>query len=252
MAGLFLHNLFQQQAGVVSLEVPVQGQGYKIIEGFLTEDPSISLGNQWKSAIEDISSINDFTMLLGGSATSWLSTSKAGWTGTSPIKMDLNFYLLTFLKEQANGTGRGIKVPISKAASYLAALCSVSGDSAYDDRPSGGLSIGVHGGYKPDYFIRNQDFTGFEQKGGSGDPSSISGTVSIAINGGGKPSVTLTKMLLDNINFTPSSVRAGYWEGDTFVQSAEPLYIQVQASFRMCQTPLNSDAARIFTGSSSL
>ena len=59
-------------------------------------------------------------------------------------------------------------------------------------------------------------------------------------------------MLLESCDFTPSTVKAGYWVGTTFRPSPEPLYIKVNASFKLMHAATVSDAVRLFTGGTSL
>lgn len=260
---LFLNTIANDQGGTVTLALPDCNGGIVGIQGYLTEDPKIELKNNWDSLISDLGAINDFMQLAQMGAASWLSTSKAAWKGTEPIKLGLNFYLITHKKAQlSNGTG--LNMPISKQAAYLARLAAVS--------PGGGtgfltqLKVNVHGGYKPDYFQRNSEFAGAE-KGAkdmrltgvtdtelSSDAlvSDTGGTISIVINGGGKRTMRFHKMLLESVNFTTSTVRTGYWNGNVFHTSSEPLYIKVDAQFRLMHAATLADVTRMFTGSDSI
>lgn len=265
---LFMKQIADKFAGLVAFSLPNCSGGYVSVAGFLTEDPVIKMANKWESLIPDLSTINDFSTLANYGASSWVSTSKMAWKGTDPITIGVNFYLITYLKSQADGTGSGMSAPISKQAAYFAQLLAVSkgdgGDGFFKD-----LKINVHGGYTPNYFeangsvVNNGGFLSkvWNDKDSDGnhkqaiayhDVDDGTNTCQVVINGNGKPTITLTKMLLESCDFTPSTVRAGYWVGSTFKSSPEPLYIKVNASFKLMHAALTSDAVRLFTGGTSL
>ena len=267
----FLERIYNNIAGTIQMNLPWGDGSYVGIKGFLAEDPNITLSNEFKSVIEDISIINDFTQILNGTSSAWLSTSKQSWSGTAPIKCELNFYLITFMKKQITGIPgtTGEEIPIRKQAAYLARLATVS-------QGTGLLDVGVHGGYKPNYWQNNQDFLGITSKKGDDgkltaeaqgllgqlsqkmdtSSSDYAGTIELQINGRGYTSLRLSRMLLERVNFNPSTVRAGYWDNIdgalNFVKSAEPLFIQVQCSLKGCQTPSEADTNFMWTGSTNL
>lgn len=260
---LFLNTIANDQGGTVTLALPDCKGGIVGIQGYLTEDPRVELKNNWESIISDLGAINDFMQLANIGPASWLSTSKAAWKGTEPIKLGLNFYLITHKKAQLSN-GSGLDLPISKQAAHLARLASVApgGDSG---GISSMLKVNVHGGYRPDYFQRNADFAGSNNAASAlnsvsdsdfGSDSFASadtgGTVSIVINGGGKRTMRFHKMLLESVNFTTSTVRTGYWNGNVFHTSSEPLYIKVDAQFRLMHAATLADVTRMFTGSDSI
>lgn len=267
---LFINAISNNIAGMAIMALPsCEGDGNRvIIEGFLAEDPIINLKNNWDSAIPDISSINDFTQIAGKGASSWLATSKAAWKGTAPIKVTLNFFLITYLKAQIGGTSKkSYERPISEQAARLGQLLAVgAGSGSVFNFKGTDLSVSVHGGYKPAYFERNAEFLGLSKKEqDKGDVPEFymntafsstddsSGTVQIAINGkNGQTTAVFTDMLLEDATFTPSTVRTGYWQGNQFITSAEPLYIKVSATFRLAHAATVADVARMFTGRSSL
>lgn len=255
----FIQQMADQVAGMVTFGLPDCNGGAVTIDGFLIEDPSISLKNNFESIIPDLQGVNDFMQLANIDTTSWLSTSKMAWKGTDPMTVTFNFYLLTWSKDQLTGA----KMPISKEASYFARLLAVSpgGTSGLSET----LGVTVHGGYRPDYFQRNNEFkipsTVTAEKFQEVDfyHADTNGTCTIVVNGGGNRTLTFTKMLLTDATFTPSTVRAGYWSGDinkgnpnTFIKSKEPLYIRISASFKLMHATTVEDATRLFTGGTTL
>lgn len=271
---LFLRTIGQDCAGVAGFSLPDSHGGYVVVEGYLTEDPQISLKNNWEALIPDLGAINDFMQIADLGTTSWISTSKATWKGTDPLTVTLTFYLITNRMSQIRSkNGTGPDMPVTVQASYFARLCALSPADKAGSRGNSGmfdtLSVNVHGGYVPNFFQRNNEFSGktINEKNEAsarahqmfnGDLSGVDlsnsceGTIQIVINGGGRPTLYFTKMLLADITFNPSTVRAGYWSGDTFITSSEPLYIRCQATFRLMHATTVEDATRLFTGGTTL
>lgn len=259
---LFINTIADSMAGTVIFSLPsATTPGKEIdVEGYLTEDPTIKLQNNWEAIIPDISMINDFAQIAGLGAKSWIATSSASWKGTEPIKLSLNFYLITCRMKQLTGGGKGPDMPISEQASAFAQLCAISpgGSGGENDGITSSINVNVHGGYKPQVFNRNADFSGKSKDELDWDTKLSSlyndmiqndtGTIQIVINGNGYPSMVFRKMLLEGITFNASTVRAGYWNGSNFVKSSEPLYIRCSADFRLAHAATVDDAARIFTG----
>ncbi len=266
---LFIKQIAEKLAGQVAISCPDCKGGWVEIVGFLAEHPSIRMGNKWDSLISDLGTINEFTQLAQWGASSWISTSKMAWKGTDPIMVTLDFYLLTYLKSQVDGTGNDGAAPISKQAQYLAQLAAISEDPDASGALAG-LKVQVHGGYKPNYFEDNQGVFNHGNLGAllnSSERNSSNsyreiddskGTCSIVINGNGMNTIILENMLLENLEMTPSTVRAGYWQGITnkgisqqavFRGSAEPLYIKVNAGFKLARAATVQDVARMFGGS---
>lgn len=267
---LFINSIAANCAGMAVFRLPTTNGGEVIIKGFLTEEPSISMSNSWESAIPDISSLNSFSQIAQTGATSWISTSKAAWKSTAPITVDMTFYLITYLKSQLTGNGTLDEMSISKQAAYFAALAAVMPGDGNNEKFFDNLKIGVHGGYKPDYFQRNGEFTVPITKedesnskirlGDYGDDyNSLENdrTIQCIINGGGRPTIWMRKMLLESVNFTPSTVRTGYWQyadggHASFKTSGEPLYIRVNLKLRLMHAATTADAIRLFTGKEEL
>lgn len=258
---LFIKQIADRLAGQVAFSLPNNGS-YNNVIGFLSEDPSIKMGNKWDSLVPDLGSINEFMQIAQKDAASWISTSKMAWKGTEPIKIDLNFYLITYLKSQVDGRTVGNVMPISKQAECFAKLVAVdqsdNATGAFKD-----LRINVHGGYKPNYFADNNEVINNnvvlskkddENKNIRLVEEETTGTCHIVINGNGMNTVVLRNMLLESLDMTPSTVRAGYWNGDldssaSFRGSSEPLYIKVNASFRLARVATVQDVTKMFGGS---
>lgn len=264
---LFIKQIAENLSGQVAFSLPSStGNGgitYREVVGFLSEDPVIKMGNKWESLIGDLGGLNDFMQLSKQGQVSWVSASKMAWKGTDPITVTLNFYLITYLKAQVDGTGTGVSAPISKQATYFAELASVGDGSAGDGSWLDNIKVSVHGGYKPNYWdvnggiINNSNMFSLKDGYAQGDSDDGRGTCHIVINGNGMNSVVLKNMLLESIDFTPSTVRAGYWEGitdkgisqqATFKGSSEPLYIKINASFKLMHTATINDVQKLFGG----
>lgn len=286
---LFIKQIADKFAGQVSFSLPDCNGGYVCVAAFLSEDPVIKMGNKWEALIPDLNTLNDFMQLAGRSPVSWLSTSKAAWKGTDPITVSFNFYLITYSKAQVDGTGKGQELPITKQASYFAQLAAVGKNT--QGGFLGDMRVDVHGGYKPNYFVDNSNVVNngnyiqtiknmvLNDKDGAkansdtklasfaqGEEGDAAYTCDILVNGNGHPTLHFRKMLLESVEFTPSTVRAGYWNAQkrdaisniktigsgTFTPSSEPLYIKVNASFRLMHVTTIEDAAMIFLGGKSL
>lgn len=268
---LFIKQIADKLAGQVAFSLPEGDGTYNNVIGFLSEDPVIKMGNKWESLIPDLGTINEFMQIANQGAASWVSTSKMAWKGTDPITVTLNFYLITYLKSQVDGQTVGNVMPVSKQAECFAKLTAIS----TDDNAEGffkDIRINVHGGYKPNYFESNENvinnssaFSKFWNKDNSNNvsfnnstPDDGTGTCHIVINGNGMNSVVLRNMLLESLDMTPSTVRAGYWNGisnkgitqsASFRASSEPLYIKVNAGFKLARVATINDVKGLFGGS---
>lgn len=281
----FISSIASNCAGTAIFRLPsVSGEEY-IVQGFLTDEPTINMGNTWESAVPDISSLNDFMQIANEGPVSWISTSKAAWKGTAPITVDLNFYLLSFNTEQIKGNSTVDNMPVSKQAAAFAQLAAVEGKSeaasnGFFDR----LKVKIHGGYTPNYFEGNENFStgAYTEKNLDKKEALIAqnkldyyssdfnindnennSTIQCIINGGGFPTLWMKKMLLESVTFNPSTVRVGYWnyglksngkDADTaqFVKTSEPLYIRVSLKLRLMHAATVEDAIVLFTGKRSL
>lgn len=259
----FLKTIANNSAGTIMFSLPdCENLGnYHIVEGFLSEEPQINFRNEWGTVGPDLSMLNDFSQLIGMGTFSWMAGTKAAWKNTDPLTVNFNFYLLTYTKDQLGKDGKN---SITKQASYFAELAAVQ---ANPDANNAFSSVKVHGGYAPGtIFERNSNFSGASGFniantarewvsslfGQSVSPDDLTpeydGTVQIIINGGGRPTIVLKDMLMESVNFTPSTVRTGYWANGTFITSGEPLYIKVSASFRLSHMTTVEDARRVFRG----
>lgn len=269
---LFIKQIADKLAGQVAFSLPT-GNGYANVIGFLSEDPVIKMGNKWEPLISDLNTINEFTQLANLGQSSWISTSKMAWKGTDPITVNLNFYLITYLKSQVDGRTVNHVAPVSQQATYFAKLASITPD---DGGGFLGIGVNVHGGYKPNYFEANNvvvnnfnlsTLKGLDQSQGLTDTTFSGGddgshTCHIVINGNGRNSVVLKNMLLESLDMTPSTVRAGYWDinyssrdnngkissSGSFQQSSEPLYIKVNAGFKLMRVATSDDVSALFGG----
>ena len=270
---LFIKQIADKLAGQVAFSLPTSDGGYAEVIGFLSEDPVIKMGNKWEPLISDLNTINEFTQLANLGQSSWISTSKMAWKGTDPITVNLNFYLITYLKSQVDGRTVNHVAPVSKQATYFAKLASITPDEGGGFL---GIGVNVHGGYKPNYFQANNTIVnnfnlstlkGLDKSENLSDTTFSGGddgshTCHIVINGNGRNSVVLKNMLLESLDMTPSTVRAGYWDinyssrdnngkissSGSFQQSSEPLYIKVNAGFKLMRVATSDDVSVLFGG----
>lgn len=260
----FLQTIANNSSGTIMFSLPdCENLGnYNIVEGFLAEEPQINFSNEWGTLGPDLSMLNDFTQLIGLGTFAWFSGTRAAWKNTAPLTVSFSFYLLTHSKDQLQKSSS--KKSITEQASMFAELTAVQANPDAQNWFSESTSMKVHGGYSPGTLFQGNDMfsgaSGFslknwvsEKMGQSGLPEQeYDGTVQIIINGGGRPTVVLKDMLLETVNFTPSTVRTGYWENGTFITSREPLYIRINASFRLSHMTTVEDARRVFRGGASV
>ena len=208
-------------SGIVTVEVPLIGGGTVRIKGILQEDPQIQMGNQWGT-------LNEFDNLLDplqklqqaiqtDNISNYVSATGMVWKGTPHIKVNCNFYLISF---NANSDIRG-------QANELAKLCSVT--------VTGKTGVKIHGGYKVNYFKSNESLTLnnlndiTEQK--------VEGTVTLYINS--RAHTKIPGLLTQSLTIQPSTVS---------VRSGAPLYYMVSAGFIGYRAPISSDMDVIYGG----
>lgn len=230
---LILNQIFtQSKSGIVTLLVPADteadkttyaaGAKYGTIKGFLVNDPSVSVRNQWGSIMPDVSDLNEFLMVAGQqNLFSWVSASAAAWKSCEPLQIALDFYLLSLNKN-------------SHVKSDASALLSLAAMSTGDGGVLSDANVQVHGGYKMDIWEGNTELgrdvissylSGAAQKLTENDAS---GTCIINIG----DQLTLKNMLLEEAQAEHSAVQVAY---------GEPLYIKIHAVFRLYRAPLVSD-----------
>ena len=166
------------------------------LKGWLAENPSISLGNNWQPiipAMEELTKISNI-VTVSQDVVTWLGGSQSAWTGSEYLDLPLTFYLFSIDE----------KSKIKKEFMKMASLTVINTTDASATQGT------VHGGYKPDIvgealtIINNKTRPGF-----------------ITINIGGQ--LTFPNMLLVSINCEPSMIE---------VKDGNPLYIKINAKFK--------------------
>ena len=230
---LLLNQIFtQSKSGIVTLKVPsdteaiktsyAKGLTYGTIKGFLVNDPSISVRNQWGSIMPDVSDLNEFLMVAGQqNLFSWVSASAAAWKSCEPLQIALDFYLLSLNKD-------------SHVKSDASALLSLAAMSTGGTGTLSAATVQVHGGYKMDIWEGNDTL-------GAGNIASYLSCAAQKLSGTDAPGtciinigdqLTLKNMLLEEAQAEHSAVQVAY---------GEPLYIKIHAVFRLYRAPLVSD-----------
>lgn len=214
---LYLDQILKKKSGVVTLTIPdpVNVGSTTTLTGLLTESPSISLQNSWGSLFPDISTLSDFSQLVGSqNIISWLAASQAGWKGTDPLAIGIEFYMISYKK------GINIKLEVAKLMK-MATLYS-------EDGLVGLATVQVHGGYSNNYTVNNNQFFSDVSAAQNSLNAEKVGLIKMEIG----DQLRLNTLLLSDIQVTPSTVQ---------VDSGVPLYIKVVANFRTYRTLLTTD-----------
>lgn len=218
----FATDFYNSMSGVVTIWVPsydnhnAKPSEYNhALQGILQEDPQITMGNNFVPLSELDSALHplqDFQQVMGANnVVNYLPASAMTWQGTPPIKIQLNFYMITLY----NGSN------IMGQLKHLAELASLHVTDETSTR--------FHGGYRFQYYqdkllINNE---GIEKT------QDVPGTCIININ----ESTCLRGMLLTALHFQPSTV---------VCKHHEPLYYNVNATFTGYRPPVTGDLGSIF------
>lgn len=223
---LYLDQIIEKSSGVITLTIPdvTGGSNWSTLTGYLSESPSISLQNTWGSLFPDMSTLADISSLAGSkNIISFLTASQAGWKGTEPLTIGVEFYMISYKK------GTNIKAEVAKLAK-MATLYSAEGDNL-----KGMTTVQVHGGYSNNYLNNNNQFIGsVEEALKSGTVAEKAGLIKMEIGG----QLRLSSLLLSDIQITPSVIQVGTPSNNN---TGIPLYIKVNANFRTYRTMLSSD-----------
>ena len=230
---LILNQIFtNSKSGIVQITLPKPSGTSRnsttatTIKGFLLNDPTIRVRNQWGSILPDDGSLNELIQMTGQqNLFSWVAASSAAWKASDPISVGLDFYLLSINKNS------NIKSQAGSLMSLAALQTSGEGSSGLADD----VAVNVHGGYRVDLLEGNKDIginalltNAFSSL--SGDKE---GTLKIKIG----DQVILKNMLLEECSAEHSSVQ---------VAEGIPLYIKISATFRMFRAPLVADLESIY------
>jgi hypothetical protein len=205
-SSLFLNSILTQNtAGKVTFRLPPPVLGDRstdiILEGWLIENPSFKLGNNWQSVLPNLEALTKGSQIIdiNNFVLSFIQNAQSAWTGIEALTIGLNFYLFSNNKESQ----------IRSKFLDLARLASVEtgGTTSF-------LSY-VHGGYKPDAF---GDRTG-SWINNNIVSSNQTGLITITIGN----SFYLQGMLLVDLTQEFSVLE---------VPDGNPLYIKVSANFK--------------------
>lgn len=199
---------------------------YEHLKGLLTSETTISTGVKWGPILNDVTNLQDLASLLGQqSMWTWIGASTMCWKGTNPIKTSIDFYLINYRPNL------GIEDTLRKLNHFT----SLEQDGA--------ATVYVHGGYGPEVLTTNNslfnnkvssalDLVGNEDFAMIG-MSTSPGTLMIKL--GNK--FLLTKMLINNLDITPSIVE---------VPDGKPLYYRVSMSLIGAQPLLSTDVDKMY------
>jgi len=222
--GLYLDQIFNSKVGIINLNIPdPSGNGtFTSIDGFLSENPSMSFQNNWGSIFPDFNALGEMSQLMGSkNIFSWLASTQAGWKGTEPINIGTEFYVISYDSKASKNIKEQVKVLIKMASLY-------QGTGLLENE-----SVMVHGGYSNNYWKSTGEFFQNEEDFKSDLTSTKTGLITMTIGN----QMTIKKLLLSDVNVTPSTVQ---------VASGIPLYIKVSANFRTYMAPIASDIDDIF------
>ena len=247
MANLYLDGIFDSKdsasPSTVRLRIPNPSDvtGHTLdLTGLLIGDPTFSLQNKWGPIISDISNLTDVSSLVGTAGVfSWMAASTNCWKGTSPISVNISFYLINYKQKGLDFESK------LKSLAKLAALGRTGG--ALES-----MQVTVHGGYQADIFKDNTsyftDMKGFQDlKDKSGlvdgvasmynDSGQAKGVVQIIF--GNKNSIS--NLLLVKLDVTESTIEVS----DSAGRNRKPLFYKVDAQF-IGVAPVNTDDVEYF------
>jgi hypothetical protein len=254
MARLFLDGIFDKTSNspsTITISVPVAtGTSFissgVLLRGLIVGDPTWTASNKWGPIINDFSSLQDWASLVGSNNQfSWISASTMCWKGTSPLAINVDFYLINYAK------GLNLKSKLSTLVK-LAAIAKSENNSDF--------RVQVHGGYAPDILTGNKSF--FTSEVGireliSDDTamSDLNAEVanmfegktakgSLSIQFGHKSKIS--NLLLTKINVTESTVEVADINGGNI----QPLYYRVSAQFTGVQPLVTTEVDDIFNTTS--
>lgn len=258
MAKLFLDGIFDysdypstvtisvpQPTGTSFVQADVTGKA-TLLRGLITGDPTWSAANKWGTILNDMSSLQDWSSLIGAqNQFSWINASTMCWKGTSPLSIGVDFYLINYDKD--------------KAAKLKANLNTFVKLAAVDRSTNGSdFLVQVHGGYAPQVLKGNKSLfdSGGDIQKYIGNAESVSGlnTVvdtifdrgtgiakgSLSIRFGNKS--TISNLLLAKVNVTESTIEVADQSGGNI----HPLYYRVSAQFTGVQPLVTTEVDNIF------
>ena len=256
MAKLFLDGIFKDREendspSAVYIWVPNPSSKLSTpekpyITGLMTGDPSWGAANQWGPIINDVTNLTDISSLIGSdSMFSWINASTMCWKGTSPLTMQIEFFLINYK--------RGLELEYKlRSLTKLASL--------YQDRAASlgdKFKVLVHGGYAADIFTSNKklfDSKSDDIKKLKNNPNGIidklnyhegSAQGSVTVKFGHKS--TIRNLLLSKINITESTTEVADSNGGDI----KPLYYRVSATFTGVKPLLTIDVDSMFGGKGS-
>lgn len=214
----FINNYYNTGSGIITIQVPQFGGGFKAVQGILQNDLQVQMGNNWNPLSELNSQVMDKLQGLqqvwqADSVTNYIPTSGMAWKGTAHIKVHATFYLISHSRH-AN---------IQADAKTLAELCAL--------KPDGVTSTGFHGGYKMNLYDNNLNLNNsIDLKN-----NNVPGTCEVIIDS----HTRICGLLAQNMNYQTSTV---------CVKTGKPLYYIVDMSFTGYRAPIISDLNSIFGG----
>ena len=248
MAKLFLDGIFEDASASpssVKITVPNYNAESKVpkinLVGLMTGDVTFNAQNTWGTVINDLSNLQDLASLAGESSMfSWISASTMCWKGTSPLSLNIEFFLINYK--------RGLN--LESQLKTLVKMASLSQDPGNSD-----FKAMVHGGYAPKIAAGNSDWwtigkvtsiNGLKntiENEGTYDNGQITGNAKGALRLTFGHKSTISNLLLSKINVTESIVEVADSGGD----SIKPLYYKVGCQFTGVRPLITSDVEEMFS-----
>ena len=118
---LYLDQIISSNSGTLQIALP---SGEKI-KAILTEDPTYSVQNNWGPILPGIQALSDISQMADNTnIIAFINASSAGWKGTEPLTISVQFILLNYKR------GLNIKKQIKELAKMAALEQATNGGGA--------------------------------------------------------------------------------------------------------------------------
>lgn len=219
-----------------------------IIAGLMANDPTWTASNKWGPIISDLSNLQDWASLIGAnSQISWINASTMCWKGTSPLLLNIDFYLINYSNR--------MNVSLENQLTMLTGLAAIQKIEDSNFR------VHVHGGYASDVLSGNNSFSGLftrkekisdmvKGKGPVGALNSLESSIFNTSTGQAQGAISVRfghKAVIDNllvskINVTPSTIEVANQDGS----NRKPLYYRVSLGLTGVRPLITTDIASMY------
>lgn len=243
MASLFLDGIFNysnsDSPSRILISMPKGSGDLKNIQliGLLNGEPSFSAGTKWGPIINDLSSLQDFSSLMGSAELwTWVGASAMCWKGTSPITTSVEFYLINYS-------------PKLNLAEQLKKFVKLNALEDVDKS----VKATIHGGYLADILSSNSSFFNKKVTDLRGLKDKDIREAADVLNSGSKVAqgalqvqfgnkLLLKNLLLTKVNVTTSAIEVA----DSNGENRKPLFYKVSAQFTGVRPLLTTDVDSMF------